>query len=312
MNTVRATKTRAKPLIITKPIEAILKAIHFYRYMATQDVCRLLYSPRSLSHVREILSLLAASNYLYRFELPHTSRGNTERIYTLGSKGRDYLAKVLGLPVEWYFRPYKLRHFSASQVQHNLALTRVLVAAQAWAAKRPDFRLAQTRICYDLARTPSQVSLTNKGKVQTLRVIPDAWLLFEYGQTKGGEHAHGYPVLLELDRGMEYREKFQKHVRSRLEFIKKGGAYSKLFGTEAVMIAYLTTGELPQYRESRRKAMCSYTMEVLAESHKEAWAPIFRFCSFLLEEIYDTNIFEVPVWYMPHSPTPVPLLSPAL
>jgi hypothetical protein len=110
---------------------------------------------------------------------------------------------------------------------------------------------------------------------------------------------------------MEYREKFQNHVRSRLEFIKKGGAYSKLFGTEAVIIAYLTTGELPQYRESRRKAMCSYTMEVLAESHKEAWAPIFRFCSFLLEEIYDTNIFEAPVWYMPHSPTPVPLLSPA-
>jgi hypothetical protein len=84
MNTARGRKPATKPLIITKPLEAILKAIHFYRYMATQDVCRLLYSPRSLSHVREILSLLAAANYLYRFELPHTSRGNTERIYTLG------------------------------------------------------------------------------------------------------------------------------------------------------------------------------------------------------------------------------------
>jgi DNA-binding PadR family transcriptional regulator len=309
MNTAVARKQGVKPLIITKPLEAILKAIHFYRYMATQDVCRLLYSPRSLSHVREILSLLAAANYLYRFELPHTSRGNTERIYTLGSKGRDYLANVLGLPIDWYFRPYKLRHFGASQVQHNLALTRVLVAAQAWAAKRSDFTLSQTHICYGLAHTPSQVSLTNKGKAETLKVILDAWLLFE--QTKGGELEHGYPVLLEVDRGMEYREKFKRHVRSRLEFIKKGGAYSKLFGTEAVIIAYLTTGELPQYRESRRKAMCSYTMEVLAESHKETWAPIFRFHSFLLEDMYDTDLFEAPVWYMPHSPTPVPLLSPA-
>jgi hypothetical protein len=308
MNTVRATKTRAKPLIITKPIEAILKAIHFYRYMAAQDVCRLLYSPRSISHVREILSLLAAANYLYRFELPHTSRGNTERIYTLGSKGRDYLANVLGLPVDWYFRPYKLRHFGASQAQHNLALTRVLVAAQSWAAKQPDFKLVQTRICYELAHTPSQVSLTNKGKAETLKVIPDAWLLFE--QTKGGEHEHGYPVLLELDRGMEYREKFKHHVRSRLEFIKKGGAYSKLFGTEAVMIAYLTTGELPQYRESRRKAICAWTMEVLKELHKEAWAPIFRFHSFLLEDIYDTSFFEAPVWYRLDSPTPEPLFFP--
>jgi hypothetical protein len=309
MCTARARKPAKKPLIITKPIEAILKAIHFYRYMATQDVCRLLYSPRSLSHVREILSLLAAANYLYRFELPHTSRGNTERIYTLGSKGRDYLANVLGLPVDWYFRPYKLRHFGASQAQHNVALTRVLVAAQSWAAKQPDFKLVQTRICYELVRTPATISLTNKGKAESLRVIPDAWLLFE--QTKGGELEHGYPVLLEVDRGMEYREKFKRHVHSRLEFIKKGGAYSKLFGTEAVIIAYLTTGELPQYRESRRKAMCSYTMEVLAESHKEAWAPIFRFHSFLLEDMYDTDLFEAPVWYMPHSPTPVPLFSPA-
>jgi protein involved in plasmid replication-relaxation len=309
MNTVKALKPAKKPFIITKPIEAILKAIHFYRYMAAQDVCHLLYSPRSISHVREVLSLLAASNYLYRFELPHTSRGNTEKIYTLGSKGRDYLANVLGLPVEWYFRPYKLRHFSASQVQHNIALTRVLVAAHAWAAKRPDFTLSQTRICYGLARTPSQISLTNKGKTERIKVIPDAWLLFE--KTKGGEHEHGYPVLLEVDRGMEYREKFKRHVRSRLEFIKKGGAYSKLFGTEAVVIAYLTTGELPQYREARRKAMGSYTMEVLAELHKEAWAPIFRFCSFVLDDIYDTNLFEAPTWYRLSSPTPEPLFSPA-
>jgi DNA-binding PadR family transcriptional regulator len=309
MNTAVARKQGVKPLIITKPLEAILKAIHFYRYMATQDVCRLLYSPRSLSHVREILSLLSAANYLYRFELPHTSRGNTERIYTLGSKGRDYLANVLGLPVDWYFRPYKLRHFGASQAQHNLALTRVLVAAAAWAAQHPDFRLAQARNCYELVRTPATISLTNKGKAESLRVIPDAWLLFE--QTKGGELEHGYPVLLEVDRGMEYREKFKRHVRSRLEFIKKGGAYSKLFGTEAVIIAYLTTGEVPQYRESRRKAMCSYTMEVLAELHKEAWAPIFRFHSFLLEDMYDTDLFKAPVWYRPDSPTPVPLFSPA-
>jgi hypothetical protein len=309
MNTVRATKTRAKPLIITKPIEAILKAIHFYRYMAAQDVCRLLYSPRSISHVREILSLLATANYLYRFELPHISRGNTEKIYTLGSKGRDFLANVVGMPVEWWFRPYKLRHFSASQVQHNLALTRVLVAAHAWAAKRPDFTLSQTHICYSLARSPSQISLTNKGKTERIKVIPDAWLLFE--KKEGGEHAHGYPVLLELDRGMEYREKFQKHVRSRLEYIKKGGAYSKMFGTEAVMIAYLTTGDLPQYRESRRKAMCSYTMEVLSELHKEAWAPIFRFCSFVLDDIYDMSLFEAPIWHRLNSPTPEPLFSPA-
>jgi hypothetical protein len=194
-------------------------------------------------------------------------------------------------------------------VQHNLALTRVLVAAHAWAAQHPDFSLTQTRICYELARTPAKVSLTKEGQAESLKVIPDAWLLFE---PKGGEHEHGNPVLLELDRGMEYGEKFKRHVRSRLEFIKKGGAYSKLFGTEAVVIAYLTTGELPQYREARRKAMCNWTMEILTELHKETWAPVFRFRSFLLEEIYEAPIFEAPVWYRPDSPTPMPLFTPSL
>jgi hypothetical protein len=307
MSTLRA-KRAAKPFIITKLIEAILRAIHFYRFMTAIDVLHALqYSPKSLTHVRENLSRLTEANYLYRFELPHTSRGNTEKIYTLGSKGRDFLANEVGLPVEWYFRPHKLRHLSASQAQHNIALSRVLVAAAAWAAQHPDFSLTQTRTCYELARTPAEVSLTNKGEEERLKVIPDSWLLFE---PKSGEHEHGYPVLLELDRGMEYREKFKHHVRSRLEFIKKGGAYSKLFGTDAVMICYLTTGGLPQYRESRRKAMCAWTMEVLTELRKEAWAPIFRFCSFLLEEIYEMNIWEAPVWYRPDSLTPVPLFTP--
>jgi hypothetical protein len=57
--------------------------------------------------------------------------------------------------------------------------------------------------------------------------------------------------------------------------------------------------------------MCNWAVEVLTELHKEAWASIFRFCSFLLEDIYDTNLFEAPVWYRPDSPTPVPLFTPA-
>jgi hypothetical protein len=68
-----------------------------------------------------------------------------------GSKGRDFLAGELGLPVNWYFRPSKLKHCGYNPVVHNLVLTRFFVAAHVWALKRPDFRLVQTRIGYDLA-----------------------------------------------------------------------------------------------------------------------------------------------------------------
>jgi hypothetical protein len=165
-------------------------------------------------------------------------------------------------------------------VQHNIALTRVLVAGHVWAAQHPNFRLAQTRICYELARTPATISLTNKGKAESLEVIPDAWLLFE--RTKGGEHEHGYPLLLEVDRGMEYREKFKRHVRSRLEFIKKGGAYSKLFGTEAVMIAYVTTGDRPEYRESRREAWVTIQWRFLLNCIRRPGRPSFVFAALYL------------------------------
>ncbi len=53
--------------------------------------------------MRELLPALAGgadyqtNQYLYRFPLPQV--GNPERVYTLGSRGRDYLTSELGLSV---------------------------------------------------------------------------------------------------------------------------------------------------------------------------------------------------------------------
>src|SRR5688500_16093221 len=66
---------------------------------------------------------------LYCFPLQHPTAGNKERVYTLGSKGRDFLADAFGVPVDWYFRPEKVRHMSYGHVIHNLTLTRFLVAS---------------------------------------------------------------------------------------------------------------------------------------------------------------------------------------
>jgi Replication-relaxation len=309
MKTARPGKPATKPLIITKPIEKVLAAIHFHRYMTSEDVTRLLYSPRSKSHVREILSHLAAANYLYRFELPHTSRGNTEKIYTSGSKARDFISHELGLPVDFYFRPYKLRHLSYSQVIHNLTLTRFLIAAHAWAAKQSDFKLVQTRICYELAHEAATVEVSKDTlpagkprKTETPRVIPDAWVEFE--RLKNGKHERYHPIMLEVDRGSKHSLRLKRDLHNRIAFIKSG-AYRKMFGTEAVMIAYITTGE------TRRKAMCAWAQQVLAELHMENWSHIFRFSSVEFDQLYTTPMFDEPVWYRPDSPIPVLLFPPA-
>ena len=315
MNTTPAQKPQkktAKPFMLTPRTEELLRTIYFYRYMTALDVARLLYSPSSLTHVRAILSRMSGgadyktAQYLYRFPLPTAATGNRERIYTLGSKGRDFLANTLGLPVNWYFRPHKLKHLGFSQAVHNLVLTRFLVAACSWAAKEPDFRLVQTRICYELQSAVSSVTVAKAGKTETIRVVPDAWLLFE--RLKEGRHDTSFPVLLEIDRGMEYREKFKKHVASRIEFIKTGN-YSKLFEAHAVTVAYASTGDREAYRESRRRAMCAWTQEVLVELSKQNWCSIFRFTSLSLVDIYNPALFREPVWYRPDSPQPVPLFS---
>jgi hypothetical protein len=209
--------------------------------------------------------------------------------------------------VDWYYRPSKTKYLSHSQVQHNLLLTRLLVAAHAWAAKQPDFKLSKTRICYELAREAATVEVNKETlpagkqrKTEKLKVIPDAWIEFERNDGKK------FPILLEVDRGMEHGKKYMSHVRSRIEFIRSG-AYKKMFGTEAVIIGYVTTGDRPEYRESRRKAMRAWTDEVLSELGLASWSSIFRFTSVVFDQLYTTPLFDEPVWYRPDSPTPVPL-----
>ena len=255
-----------KPVILHKRVEEILKTISFYRYMTALDVTRLLYSPGSLRYVRSLLSQLSGgadfvnNQYLYRFRLPSVSTGNSERIYTLGSRGRDFLTREVGVSADWHFRPDKVKHLGYGQLVHNLVLTRFVVSAAAWARQRADFRLAKTRICYELAQAPAVVGVRGEGRKAALAVIPDAWLLFE--KLQDGKHEKWLPVLLEIDRGTQDQAKFRERVESRIEFIRSG-AYRELFETEAVTIAYATTGETPEYRETRRRAMCAWTKEVL-------------------------------------------------
>src|SRR5688500_3355209 len=61
-------------------------------------------------------------------------------------------------------------------------------------------------------------------------------------------------VIFEIDRGMEDKAKFRQHVLGRIDFLQSG-EYKKAFNTNTVRIAYATTGQLPEYREARRKTM---------------------------------------------------------
>ncbi len=159
-----------------------------------------------------------------------------------------------------------------------------------------------------MARQPPKVTLTQHNKKLSLPVIPDAWLHFDCREN--GVHKHDLALLLELDRGMEHQRKFKEHVRGRIELIRSG-EYQRVFGVPGVVVAYLTTGQTPEYRHTRMKTMNAWTREVLGELGLESWAAIFRFAAVEFEHLYGSigALFEEPVWYRPDAPlTPVPLV----
>src|SRR4051812_6109459 len=292
----------AKPFILTRRMEEILIAVHDYRYVTALDMAHLLFSPGSKPYVLELLTTLAGKKdfqevqYLYRFQLPHTKTGNTERIFTLGSQGRDFLTTEVGLPVMWHFRPDKVRHLNYGHILHNLILTRFLVAAHHWSRGEANPNLVHVRTHYELAKLQNQFGEENK-----MVVIPDAWLLFE----KDGKK---FPILLEIDRGMEYQNHFKQHVQGRIELIGSG-KYAEVFGEKSVTIAYVTTGDRASFRQTRLTTMRKWTREVLADLHKERWAGIFRFTSLEHEMIYKTPLFDTALWFRPDSEMPILLFS---
>jgi hypothetical protein len=306
---LQLTRKKTKPRLLTSRMDEIIKAVHTYRYVTAKDITRLFFARASISHVREILASLAGNGdyidrqYLYRFPFPNTRIGATEKIYTLGAKGRQYL-KSLGIAADWYFRPADVSSLTYQHLKHALTLTRFLVAARVYCQEREEIELYTVRTQYELNREPSLVEISeNTAKTQstqTIKVVPDAWLDFEF--LKHGQHQTWVPVLLEIDRGSEQQKYFKRHVTSRLEFIKPNGGYKRMFDTNAVTIAYATTGNA-----RRLQTMLTWTEEVLSDLDRKKWASVFRFCS-LSGELDPNVLFQDSSWYRPHETKPVPLL----
>jgi len=316
-------KSYRSETVLTKRHEEILQSVHQLRYVTAWDISRLFYTPSSINHVREILSLLAGKKdyterqYLFRFPLPNTRIGGTEKIYTLGSRGRLYL-KRQGVEVDWYFRPYKVAGMTYQNCLHALTLTRFLVAAQVFCKNNPEWELTQIKTEYDLKREIYQEKAKHQAAtvvVQTgskeskedeaVTVIPDAWLLF-HNLKKSKDSWQG--VFVEIDRASEQQKFFKRQIRARLLFFSTGG-YKKLFGTHKGIIAYATTGN-----DTRRRSMIAWTEEVLHErfakhTDRKYYAALFRFCCLPTTDMGGSALFTAPVWSRPGEQKPLPLLA---
>lgn len=302
-----------RPFALKERHEQILKAIYHYRFVTVTDITKLFFSyPSSYKYAGKILSALAGGNdyvdrqYLYRFPKPDTRPGNSEKIYTLGALGRSYLREIMNIKTSWYFNTSSVREMSHQLCSHALTLTHFLVEAEVFCRGQENLNLHKVITEYDFRTLPkeqTEVTLTGKtGNEEPINVIPDAWLDFEHLQH--GQHASWSPILLEVDRGNEFQESFKTHLRARINFIKPDGQYKRLFGTNAVKVAYLTTGSA-----ERVNHMLAWTASVLEEEKKKSWSPLFHFCSHPKDKPFTDSLFTAPLWKRLNEKIPVTLLS---
>jgi hypothetical protein len=103
-----------------------------------------------------------------------------------------------------------------------------------WAEGRPEFKLLQVKTCYEVGSDYPSVEMVKEGKKERVKVIPDAWLLFE----KVRDSAE-CPILLEIDRGRPSSINLKIILRRELSLLKEGECIANFLGVKLGWFAML-------------------------------------------------------------------------
>jgi len=280
------------PFILSARDSDILEAVYQYHYLTVEQVTRLFFGKNSGHYSNEQLKRLFTTGFLFRFPLPDSSRGNKVFIYTLATKGINYL-KDLGKEHEVYFRPGDAPP-SYEHLRHELALNDFLIAASLLPKVEPSVTLAKLLHGWQLHHTAIKVAIRG----ETISVVGDGWLDFRY---QVGTHTYQTAVWVEIDRRSEFSKQFRRKVKGLVAAVTIP-AYKSLFGTDVVTIAFATP-----MGHARMQAMRTYVMEVLTEMGRIHEASLFLFTA-LPNELDAKTLFLCPVWQTIHG-DPVPLLD---
>ena len=283
--------------MLTDRDERILQTVRHFRYMTALDICHALFSPNSISHVRELLTKLSGgkdkhdNQFLYRFSMPKARTGNSERVYTLGAKGRDLLRNE-GYNVNWYYRPYKEADRTYSFLYHALSITRFCVSADFWTKRQK---------AVEVRNTTAYRLYEERTLLDQLVVVPDAFLVFTFNPGV-------FPVLLEIDCATEGQMQFKRMLAARIEFFRSGN-YERFFRQKAGNVCYVVTGNSHGERLARMNALIRWTMELLKEQNMERWAETFKFSQVDFDAMYACELFENEVWKIGNRAPPAKLFA---
>jgi hypothetical protein len=323
---------KTTPFIVTQVYHLLLEAILELKLLNAEQLTRRYYKARSITTVKNRLTLLTRYGFIDFLKLP-TTEGNGPYLYFLARNGRDYFQDQEE-DVKEFYRPGKEKEKYYLTLMHVLELNDVLIAAQRFPEFVPAYSLVDLQHDLDLQHEPFSVTVERSVKArvegiiketwreETLTVIPDA--LVEFRRTPSripGKPFDRVGIWLEHNR-KGGAKKFKPKIRAILEIIGSG-AYRALLDVDSLKVAITTSGG-----EYRKRKLRTWTEEVLEEiGQKERGTALSTEARRVMKRYETINVFYfaatppfatgciVPrtfflenVWYQPFSAKPVALL----
>jgi hypothetical protein len=123
---------------------------------------------------------------------------------------------------------------------------------------------------------------------EKVNLVPDGWLDFRL-QLANAPKKRSKCIVVELDRGSESNmAEFKKKIRAYVHYAFPGGAYERVFGTQTITVAYVTTAG-----ENRLRMIKLWCEQELREQRLEHEAHLFRFTALPYEVDPETRAMKL-------------------
>lgn len=274
--------------VMTEVYEKLLLGVYQFHLITAEQLCRLYYSPGSLTTIKARLKTLADNGYVLADKIP-SKKPNSPYYYTLATGGISYLKKE-GHAIPPSMRASKEQDKQPTHIQHTIELNDVVIAATL---------LGQQSDIYWLESFIHEREL--KQPRYKYDVVPDAFLEFRMRLETGRQRR--LAVLLEHDCATEHINAFKPRIRGYIKMLKSE-AHRDLYGVGIVTIAFTT------YKGgSHLDKLVRWTKEELTESRcLQAYGGAFYFAN-LAPAPDPKTLWLEPVWKTPLSNEPLSLLA---
>lgn len=278
----------------------ILKSLAKYRYLTTEQICRLHFPKGSQSYCNSRLRALFHHPYCYvhRHLLPvEWGKGSPKLVYSLTRRGINKLREEIAYPFISHQTLYKQKHTTPLYRRHEIAINEFRIAVEL-GCQQKGWQL-ESWISEQEFKNPSLLRQMRVVDVETNRkipVVPDGFLAIFFPEVNKKAL-----FFLELDRGTMDLGRFRfKKIRGyhllaqRWQELEPFRKYRDL----SITFRVLTVVDGGEKRTMNLKEKAA-EKEFLLEKPEERLLKTRRFYFTTLDKISPQTIFTQPIWLIP-------------